>query len=80
MPSGKSKSQSHPNGFRRTTHTDEGKKALAPRSMRPKRRFMDDCTDKDLESAGISRRKRVTGLASWESSSQSDSGEWPSPN
>ncbi len=51
--SGKSKSQTYPHGKRRVN--SEGRK-LAPRSLRPKRTYLEDCTDKELEKvAGIPR-------------------------
>lgn len=51
--SGKSKSSAYPNGKRRIN--DSGKK-VAPRSLRPRKMLLEDCTDKELEEiAGIPR-------------------------
>jgi len=49
--SGKSKSLANPNGMRRIVNS----KALAPRSIRRKgkKRFLDTCTERQLEKAQV---------------------------
>jgi len=50
MSSGKSKSHEYPNGERRIISGNK----LAPRSLRKKgKRFLKDCTNKNLEKIGL---------------------------
>lgn len=57
MPSGKSKSFTYPNGVRRV-EAETGKR-LAPRSLRPERKYLEDCADDELDEAQISREKKA---------------------
>lgn len=50
--SGKSKSIENPNGVRRSSITGQ---QLAPRSLRPKRYLLSECTDEELEKAEVKR-------------------------
>ena len=54
---GKSKSATNPNGKRRVEGLT-GKK-LAPKALRKKRRYLDDCTDAELASVGVVRRTQA---------------------
>lgn len=40
-------------------------KRLAPRSLRPKRKYLEDCTDAELEAIGIDREKKTTKSTGW---------------
>ena len=50
---GKSMSSAFPNGYR---HVEKAtRRKLAPRSLRRKHRYLDDCTDAELNQAGVLR-------------------------
>ncbi len=49
--SGRSKTQGNPNGERRK----KGGKEMAPRSSRPQRTFLAECTEKELKHARIEK-------------------------
>jgi hypothetical protein len=53
---GKSKSQSYPNGLRKVEKTTG--KELAPRSLRHRHRYENDCSDAELQRAKVKRTEK----------------------